>query len=340
MFKRILVPLDGSLHAERALPVAARLAQVSGGTVVLLQVVSPVTDFVSYPAVDPWLLQSASDAELEVARDYLESLTHVDSLQDVHTEATIIVGQAAAGILSVVQTHAIDLIVLCSHGYTGMKRWVLGSVAEKVAHHAPVPVLLLREGGPALVGPPSHAEGPLRALVPLDGSVHAQAALVPAGQLIAALAAPGPGALHLTRVIRMPDAAKFSQSEREAVMHKAKLYLSNTVEHIREGLVASPLNDLKLAITWSVAIENDVAAGIIRMAEGGEDTEGAGIFGGANLIAMAIHGYTGFQRWAMGSITERVLHATKLPLLIVRPQDMLDQADQTQDQATKAAMLR
>jgi nucleotide-binding universal stress UspA family protein len=138
----------------------------------------------------------------------------------------------------------------------------------------------------------------------------------------------------------MPDAAKFSQSEREAVMHKAKLYLSNTVEHIREGLVASPLNDLKLAITWSVAIENDVAAGIIRMAEGGEDTEGAGIFGGANLIAMAIHGYTGFQRWAMGSITERVLHATKLPLLIVRPQDMLDQADQTQDQATKAAMLR
>jgi nucleotide-binding universal stress UspA family protein len=215
----------------------------------------------------------------------------VDSLQDVHTEATIIVGQAAAGILSVVQTHSIDLIVLCRHGYTGMQRWVLGSVAEK-------------------------------------------AALVPAGQLIAALAAPGPGALHLTRVVRLPDAAKLSQSEREAVMYKAKLYLSTTVEHIREGLVASPLAELKLAITWSVTIEDDVAAGIIRMAEGGEDTEGAGIFGGANLIAMATHDYRGFQRWAMGSVTERVLHATKLPLLIVRPQDMLDQADQTQDQAS------
>jgi nucleotide-binding universal stress UspA family protein len=58
MFKRILVPLDGSAHAERALPVAARLADASGGTVVLLQVVSPVTDFVSYPAVDPWLLRA------------------------------------------------------------------------------------------------------------------------------------------------------------------------------------------------------------------------------------------------------------------------------------------
>jgi nucleotide-binding universal stress UspA family protein len=334
MFKRILVPLDGSVRAERALPVAARLAHASGGTVVLLQVVSPVADFVSYPAVDPWLIQSAGNAELEEARHSLESLTHVDSLQDVHTEATIIVGQAAAGILSVVQTHAIDLIVLCSHGYTGMKRWVLGSIAEKVAHHAPVPVLLLREGGPALVGTPSYSEGPLRALVPLDGSVHAKAALVPAGQLIAALAAPGPGALHLTRVVRLPDAAKLSQSEREAAMHKAKLYLSNTVEHMREGSIT----DLNLAITWSVTIDGDVAAGIIRMAEGGEDTEGAGIFGGANLIAMATHGYSGFQRWAMGSITERVLHATKLPLLIVRPQDMLDKADQTQDQA--AAILK
>ena len=336
MFKRILVPLDGSARAERALPVAARLAHASDGTVVLLRAVEPVTGYLSYPPVDPWLIQSTSEAELEEARIYLESLTHVDSLWDVHTETMVIAGHAAAAILSVVETQRIDLIVLCSHGYTGMKRWVLGSVAEKVAHHAPVPVLLLREGGPALVGTPPHAEGPLRALVPLDGSVRAKAALVPAGQLIAALAAPGPGALHLTRVVKLPDVAKLSQSEREAVMHKAKLYLSNTVEHIREGLVASPITDLKLAITWSVTIDEDIAAGIIRVAEGSEDTEGAGVFGGADLIAMATHGYSGLQRWTLGSITERVLHATKLPLLIVRPQDMLEKADQTLDQLTLA----
>lgn len=338
MFTRILVPLDGSARAERALAVAARLAHASDGTVVVLQVVEPVTGYISYPAVDPWLIQSTSDTELEEARTYLESLTHVGSLQGVHTEAIVSVGQAAADILSVVETHSIDLIVLCSHGYTGMKRWVLGSVAEKVVHHAPVPALLLREGGPALVGTPPHAEGPLRALVPLDGSVHAKAALVPAGQLIAALVAPGPGALHLTRVVRLSEAEKLSQSEREAVMHKAKEYLSATVGHIREGLVASPVAELKLAITWSVTIDEDIAAGIIRIAEGGEDTQGAGIFGGADLIAMATHGYSGLQRWTLGSVTERVLHATKLPLLIVRPQDMLDKADQTLDQPTLAAI--
>ena len=174
--------------------------------------------------------------------------------------------------------------------------------------------------------------------MPLDGSVGAKAALVPAGQLIAALAAPGPAALHLVRVVLLPEAAKLSQSEQEAIMHKAKQYLSATVGHIREGLVASPVADLKLAITWSVTIADDIAEGILRVAEGGEDTQGAGIFGGADLIAMATHGYSGLQRWAMGSVTERVLHATNLPLLIERPQDMLDKADETLDQPTLAAI--
>ncbi len=329
MFHRILVPLDGSPRAERALPVAARLARFFEGTVVLLRVVSPPTEFVSYPVVDAEMIQRLIDTDLEEARSYLESIINVSSLVDVHTETNVIVGQAAATILSLVDTHHIDLIVLCSHGYTGMKRWVLGSVAEKVAHHAPVPVLLLREGGPALVGTPPHAEGPLRALVPLDGSAPAKAAIVPAAQLIAALSAPGPGALHFTRVVVLPGAEQIRQSEREALIHKAKQYLSTTVEHIHEGLVASPVADLKLAITWSVTIDDDIASGIIRVAESGEDAEWAGVFGGSDMIAMATHGYSGLQRWAMGSVTERVLHATRLPLLIVRPPDMLEKGHQT-----------
>lgn len=334
MFRNILVPLDGSARAERALPVAARIAQVSGGTVVLLRVVRFSTEFVPYPTVAPWTIQTINKADLAEVRNYLERITGMNSLIGVHTETAVIEGQAADTILSAVETHHIDLIVLCSHGYTGMKRWALGSVAEKVAHHAPVPVLLLREGGPALVGTPPHAEGPLRALIPLDGSVRAKAAIAPAGQLIAALSAPGPGALHFTRVVVVPEAAKISPSEREARMHKAKQYLSATVEHVREGLIASPVADLKLAITWSVTIDDDIASGIIRIAEDGEDTQGAGVLNGSDVIAMATHGYGGLERWTIGSITERVLHATKLPLLIVRPLDMLDKGHQTQDKTT------
>jgi nucleotide-binding universal stress UspA family protein len=333
MFHRILVPLDGSSRAEQALPVAARIARFSGGTVVLLRVISPSPELGLYPAADPGTIQTINDADLVEARNYLESITSVSSLVDVRMETIVIAGRPAATTLSAVDTHHIDLIVLCSHGYTGMKRWVLGSVAEKVARHASVPVLVLREGGPTLVGIPPHAEGPLCALIPLDGSVRAKAAIVPAGQLIAALSAPGPGALHLTRVV-VPEAAKISPSEREAMMHKAKQYLSSTVEHIREGLIARPVADLKLAITWSVTIDDDIASGIIRIAEDGEETEVAGVLDGSALIAMATHGYGGLERWTMGSITERVLHASRLPLLIVRPPDMLEKGYQTQDKTT------
>ena len=335
MFKKILVPLDGSTRAEQAIPVAARLARFSGGTVVLLRVVSPHAEFLPYP-VEPGLIEALIDANLEEARNYLDCISRASSLIEAHTETAVFFGEIATVILSEVETQHIDVIVMCSHGYAGMKRWVLGSVAEKVAHYAPVPVLLLREGGPALVGTPPHAEGPLRALIPLDGSARAKEAIVPAAQLIAALSAPGPGALHLTRVVAFPDAAKTSQIEREAIMHKAKQYLSATAAHMREGLVATPIADLKLAITWSILHDDDIAAGIIRAAAGGEDVEEPGVFGSSNVIAMATHGYSGLQRWALGSITERVLHATRLPLLVVRPQAKMD--GQAQEHGALAAI--
>jgi nucleotide-binding universal stress UspA family protein len=334
MFKNMLVPLDGSTRAEQAIPVAARLACFSGGTVVLLRVVSPHAEFLPYP-VEPGLIEALIDADLEEARNYLDCMSRASSLVEAHTATTVFFGEIATVILSEVEAQQSDLIVMCSHGYTGMKRWVLGSVAEKVMHDAPVPVLLLREGGPALVGTPPHAEGPLRALIPLDGSARAKAALVPAAQLIAALSAPGPGALHLTRVVAFPDAAKTSQSEREAIMHKAKQYLSATAVHMREGVVATPIADIKLAITWSVLHDDDSAAGIIRAAAGGEDVEEPGVFGSSHVIAMATHGYSGLQRWALGSITERVLRATRLPLLVVRPHEKMD--GQVQEHGAMAA---
>src|SRR5258708_18831863 len=137
------------------------------------------------------------------------------------------------------------------------------------------------------------------------------------------LAGCGPGALQLTRVVAFADAAKTSQSEREAIMHKAKQYLSTTAAHMREGLVATPIADFKLAITWSVLHDDDSAAGILRAAAGGEDVEESGVFGSSHVIAMATHGYSGLRRWALGSITERVLHATRLPLLVVPPQEKI-----------------
>jgi nucleotide-binding universal stress UspA family protein len=114
------------------------------------------------------------------------------------------------------------------------------------------------------------------------------------------------------------------------MMHKAKQYLHTTVEHLRAGLVAPAVAGLKLAITWSVTIDDDFASGIIRVAEDGEEMHDVGVAGSSDLIAMVTHGYSGFQRRTLGSVTERVLSVSRLPLLIVPPLDLLDKEQQTQ----------
>lgn len=328
MFKHILVPLDGSLRAERALPVAARLARSSGGSLLLLRVVGTSIEFWPYMAPQAELLQNSIDASLAEASQYLAAIAVSKTLEGVPAETMALFGSTASVILSTAYEQDIDLLVLCSHGYTGITRWMIGSVAEKVARHAVAPVLILREGGPLPAAPHPDAIQPLRVLVPLDGSACARSGIEPAANLAAALAAPAQGALHLTRVVKPPtedvDMTQLASVEREHILHKAKSYLSSITEHIHEGLIGQHIPDLHLAVTWSVAIDTDVAAAIVRVAENGEDAEGSGIPGGCDVIAIATHGYGGLQRWAMGSITERVLNATKLPILVVRPPDMID----------------
>jgi len=230
MFKRILVPLDGSERAERAIPVAARLARASGGSVVLARVVSTPIEF--WPALvsEPNKAQTIVDTDLADTKKYLASITIAPALDGVPTESAALFGPPASAILSVAHSSHADLIVLCSHGYTGMTRWVLGSVTEKVVRHASIPVFVLREGGPIPAGPYPDATRPLRALVALDGSSHAKTAIEPAANLIAALAAPAQGALHLTRVVK-PVASDDEEKDpegREHFLHKAKRYLLHT----------------------------------------------------------------------------------------------------------------
>ena len=322
MYQNILVPLDGSRRAEQVLPIARRVARASGGTIILLRVVNITNQFASYLALEPLVVQQAIDNQLEEAKDYLEDLTHLESLAGAQTRTLVFFGQPAENILSVAASHNVDLIMMSSHGYTGLARWIIGSVAEKVSNASSVPVLILREGKPPLANLYPDGSGSLKALVPLDGSAYSEAAIAPAANLIAALAAPGHGALHFTQVVAMPGMELMHFNEREIILQKAKQNLSSIVQEIREGLIANYGADIHLSLTWSVTIDDDIAGGIVRTAESGEDAEGAGTFGGCDVIAMATHGYSGLQRWALGSVTGRVLHTTRLPLLIVRPTPM------------------
>ncbi len=328
MFERILVPLDGSPRAEQALPVATRIARASGGSVILLQVVSPPIDYGGGLTQTPLMTEQVIETELAMALGYLDrvarSKDHGRELAEIETMTEVKFGLPAQDILATAESWSVDLIVMCSHGRTGFTRWVLGSVAQKIAHHCPVPVFVLREGKLLPLESPPDAARHLTALVPLDGSALAEAALIPAANLVAALAAPARGALHLTQVVKQlsttADAGFITQLNEETV-ERAKAYLMSVKERLQPRL-----KDCKLTITWSVALDADAADAIIGTAEQREQQEGSdshdksGSYG-CDLIAMSTHGRGGLERWVMGSVMERVLGATKLPMLIVRPQN-------------------
>lgn len=322
MFQHILVPLDGSSRAEQSLPVAARLAHSSGGTITLLSVVNLLHEALSYGIAGPCIPADTIESDLAGARTYLEQVAQRTDLAGVPIDKqTALGGDPAAVILSVAEEQPVDLIVLSSHGYTGVKRWMLGSVAEKVARYAPVPVLMLRDGVPLRTH--LHADGTisLRALVPLDASARSQDSIPPAAELVAALSSPGHGQIHLTQILVLPEDA--SQAERARLLQGTRQNLEAIGQSIRDGLVANVGSELHLAFSWEISLDSDIAEGIVRIAENGEERADTGQVERCDLIAITTHGAGGSQRWATGSITERVVQATHLPLLIVRPADML-----------------
>lgn len=314
MFQRILVPLDGSTRAESAIPIAARLAQFSGGSVILLHIVAPR---VSPGKFNPPLEypKDGTDEELAEANEQLKILAQSGELSGISTEVQTLVGAVAPTILAAIQELHADLIVMWSHGHTGFTRWRLGSVAHKLVPHSPVPVLLLREEGPV---PAAAAGHPLRALVPLDGSPLSESALEPAAQLVTALAPSAPRGLQLLRVVDIsPSYGKFRSvvdshfdaEMRAEVKREDEQYLEAVAKRFSEGELAK----YNLAVTTAVAIDPDVAEAIVQAAERADGTESSG----AQLIVMATHGHGGLHHWVMGSVAERVLHTTRLPLLVV-----------------------
>jgi nucleotide-binding universal stress UspA family protein len=318
MFKTILVPLDGSTRAEQALPVAARIARSSGGSIVLVRVVTSPIDFAWSVMESPTAMQEAIDEDIAKAKEYLTTITTLAVLDGIVVKTEVLPGDAALTILPIARSSHADLIVLCSHGETGFKRWVMGSVSQKVARHSPIPVLILREGagGPTNL----HPEGPrpVRVMVTVDGSPFAEAALAPAAYLSAFLSAPAQGELHIARVLRIPDFTRGTSPEADKVIADAQEYLKRIEQQFNEGELAS----LNLSVTSSVSIETDIAGALIGLAEDGAEGENGEQVERSDTIAMATHGRGGPQRWVLGSITERILSATRLPLLIVRPHEV------------------
>ena len=272
MFTQIMVPLDGSELAERALPCAERLARSTGATLHLVRVAGPVfaRDAGADKEVDyaDFLLAEMRDADA-----YLEQVRARLDTAGLTVRARRITGTIAGALLDYAHEESIDLIVLTSHGRTGFARFALGSVAEHLLHAGTTPLVLVRAFGPAVALE--------RAVVPLDGSRQAEAAL----GMVARLA---PAVVQVVTLLRVVDQAE------EGL--KAERYLAEVVQRLTpEGLVCQ----------WQV-LQGDPAQAILDVA------------GMDRFVVMATHGRLGLTRWALGSVADRVARGGAAAVLLVR----------------------
>jgi nucleotide-binding universal stress UspA family protein len=142
MYRKILVPLDGSKVAEGVLPHAKDLAYSQGAELILLTVgANPAMDFAFS---DPGIARSAVIEQEQRSKKYMDGIER--DLRDAgfKTSTVLRVGSVAETILGVAEELGVDCIAMSTHGRTGPARWLLGSIAERVVHNSKIPVLLIR----------------------------------------------------------------------------------------------------------------------------------------------------------------------------------------------------
>jgi nucleotide-binding universal stress UspA family protein len=145
MYKKILVPLDGSELAKKALDEAEKLANCFGAEIILFQVVPFMPIYGSPELVTPLIVD---EKQKEAVEKYLVNLTEELKKRGLRVSAMVRTGQQVAlEIIDFAKEVGADLIVMCTHGRSGITRWVLGSVALKILTRGETPVLLIRSKG-------------------------------------------------------------------------------------------------------------------------------------------------------------------------------------------------
>jgi nucleotide-binding universal stress UspA family protein len=293
----MLIPLDGSKVAEQVLPYARFLAKALTIPVELLGIVdpAPLAAF-SNPSqgrhIDRLVAEAMSGTTL-----YLESSAR--SFARVQVKCSVLKGTPQEVIIEKAAVDEKTLIVMATHGRSGIQRWLLGSVADKVLHGATNHLFLVRAGEQGN----TDGEAILKTVVvPLDGSPLAEKAL----SCVEELAKKMKLELVLMRAYALPPAV--SAEEYGAYTDE----LIDQLEAESRDYLAEKVNEMKGKGFGNVSSVINLGYGaeeIITLARNTPD----------NFIAMCTHGRSGVKRWVLGSVTERVVRHSGDPVLIIRP---------------------
>jgi nucleotide-binding universal stress UspA family protein len=303
MYRKILVPLDGSDFAEFALAPALSLAEKGDGTLYLVTVVP------NFPPISPAEETEGStrgwfEEERVRAGTYLDDvkkrLGAASPTVTVHTK--VLSGGPAHAIENRVVETAMDLIVMTTHGRGPLERMWLGSVADGLIRSAPCPILLWRpqENGTAVLDRrPDFAS----IVVPLDGSAVSRAIVPEAAGFAKAFGS------RISFVSVVPDSFPLGSPY---IPHAAEeeLERERMISEFREALeaAADELRDQGLKVDTAVIRNADPPVGIL-----GHATEID-----ASLIAMATHGRGGVSRLVLGSVADKVIRSGNIPVLVRR----------------------
>jgi nucleotide-binding universal stress UspA family protein len=284
-YRKVLVPLDGSELAERAIIYAKSLARAKGSEIILFTV------------------SVASDGHLDrPIKAYLELKAKELQSQGIKASIAISYGNIADEIIKFADKNKVDLIIISTHGHSGINRWVLGSVATKVLHGTCTPVLLIKSRAHKI----SEVEFK-KILIPFDGSPFSEASI----PYVKELAKETNGEIILLRVSEPPvlsadrsPAIKPSWEEyRNILMTEIRRQAEEYLEGIKTNIEKSKIK------VRSQAILGKAAEGILQVAKKEN----------INLIAMTTHGRTGVSRWVYGSVASRIVEESLQPVMLIRP---------------------
>jgi nucleotide-binding universal stress UspA family protein len=293
VLKKILVPLDGSKLGELALNYTAELARSINSEVYLISVCDRADK--EYRRMFDVYLD-------KVSQGFRESLQ--DKISSSQLQTMVIDGPPDTKILDYAEENNIDLIVLVSHGHSGIMPWATGSTVSKIIQRATIPILLIRASDDVDT---KQASGLFREiLVPLDGSTTGESAL----SYVKEIAVHTKSEIILLRVLELVQRVRtiggldhfaYTDQQVEEMKQEATTYLDDVSQNlIKDGFL------VKILVKTG-----DIAQEIIN----------ATMQEKISIVAMSSHGKSGATKWVLGSISNKILHSGKKPLLLVRPSE-------------------
>jgi len=296
MIEKTLVPLDGSKLSEAVLPWAEEISGRMGSSITIIHVSEMAKDprDLTHQTYIQYIVNATKQGAIERSVK-LGGSSHID------VQSEILSGNPAEKIVEYAEEVQIGLIVMATHGRSGISRWTLGSVADKVVRATTRPILLIRSKDSL---PEAHGKGILnKILVTLDGSENAKAIIPYIEEFALGLKA---------EVLLLQAVPKGYQVLSGYIASTAETVDSDMLtarDHLDK--VAAQLKEKGITVTTEIRLIIDETHAAEEIIDFASQTH-------ADLVAMSTHGRSGISRWAFGSVAERVLREGDTPLLLVR----------------------